>query len=508
MAKSKLVWLLASGILGGSSVPVIPVTYLLRDEFTTDDATPLTSPRTCEPGPGTLTVVDTANRLSISNGQLVISPSTTAFTMVSGGITRAAGLALSMVVQRPPSAGNSAPVRFGFTDGSGDNRQGSFFIAPIAANDGIYAAGGLITSIVDYTTIERYIVIERAAGAFFILSVGGHDYLNWIDAQAAAASPQVAFVSANSFAATGTHTADSMLATQLDAPFTTVLGLALASNASPSTGASLTGAADGTVEITWTPAAAETAIFEFRRTDDDNLFKLVCDQAANTLKLYTRVAGVDTELDSGKTQTWTAGTPRRIVLHFHDNTIRTVVANTLKHNTTNSTNLTGTGVKVSGFATATNLICWPWELTNLPAPFNSYTHVAYVSYGDSKTASGTWQATLSAAITNASRTWFNTSVAHSAQTVSTMHDTYLTDDMAGLKVDASHILCNLGANDAQSALPAEATWKAKYLAIFDAMNAKNPDALIYVAKAWARGQATRCNTMATWIDDLIPQRSF
>ena len=35
------------------------VEFLLRDEFTTPDAAPITSPRTCEPGPGTLTFVDT-----------------------------------------------------------------------------------------------------------------------------------------------------------------------------------------------------------------------------------------------------------------------------------------------------------------------------------------------------------------------------------------------------------------------------------------------------------------
>ena len=32
-----------------------------------DDAAPITSPRTCEPGPGLLLVVDTENKLSISN---------------------------------------------------------------------------------------------------------------------------------------------------------------------------------------------------------------------------------------------------------------------------------------------------------------------------------------------------------------------------------------------------------------------------------------------------------
>lgn len=49
------------------------VTYILRDEFTTDEANPIASPRTCEPGPGTLTVVDGGNFVYIRNGMLFFS---------------------------------------------------------------------------------------------------------------------------------------------------------------------------------------------------------------------------------------------------------------------------------------------------------------------------------------------------------------------------------------------------------------------------------------------------
>ena len=44
---------------------------LLYDKFSTPDAAPITSPRTCEPGPGTLTFVQPSNQLSIANGKLV-----------------------------------------------------------------------------------------------------------------------------------------------------------------------------------------------------------------------------------------------------------------------------------------------------------------------------------------------------------------------------------------------------------------------------------------------------
>ena len=44
---------------------------LLYDTFKTDDAAPITSPRTCEPGPGVLTLNDSANHLSISGESLI-----------------------------------------------------------------------------------------------------------------------------------------------------------------------------------------------------------------------------------------------------------------------------------------------------------------------------------------------------------------------------------------------------------------------------------------------------
>ena len=391
------------------------VSYLLRDEFTTTASAPLTSSRTSEPGPGTLTITDTANRLSIASGALTIAPSATAFIVNSAAIARAAGLAVSMVVQRPPS-GTNVPVNFGVTDNSGNPQYASFLINNSINNDGIYVNGGfLIQPVVDYTTIEKYVIIERAAGAFFIIRVADHNYLVWVDDTVANASPLVTLRSSSASVAASSHTADSLIATQLTGNWATLYGMATATNTTPTDGSTLTGGADGLIEFKWTPASSEVMTIEFRKTDDSNLFKLVCDQAGGTIKLYRRQAGVDTELNTGKTQTWTVGTARRICIMYHDNIIRTVVANTPKHNTTDSFNTTATGVKVSGFATGSNLICWPWEVS-LPSPFDSSSHVAFVTYGDSKTASGTWQSGLASALTTASgRTWFNTTVAHSAQ---------------------------------------------------------------------------------------------
>src|SRR3989338_7421083 len=67
--------------------------FLLQDEFTTTASAPLTSPRTAEPGPGTLTITDTTNKLSILNSKAVFNLntfgdpalwSTTSFTRTAG----------------------------------------------------------------------------------------------------------------------------------------------------------------------------------------------------------------------------------------------------------------------------------------------------------------------------------------------------------------------------------------------------------------------------------------
>jgi len=50
------------------------VAYLFNEQFTTDDAAPLASPRTCEPGPGGSQSYENDGTLSISGGKLLWTP--------------------------------------------------------------------------------------------------------------------------------------------------------------------------------------------------------------------------------------------------------------------------------------------------------------------------------------------------------------------------------------------------------------------------------------------------
>src|SRR3972149_12041444 len=71
---------------------------LLDDEFITAEAAPLASPRACEPGPGTLTLVQTDGEMSIGAGALVFPAQATPVLGDQGfygtGVTRAAGVGL------------------------------------------------------------------------------------------------------------------------------------------------------------------------------------------------------------------------------------------------------------------------------------------------------------------------------------------------------------------------------------------------------------------------------
>ena len=73
-------------------------------------------------------------------------------------------------------------------------------------------------------------------------------------------------------------------------------------------------------------------------------------------------------------------------------------------------------------------------------------------------------------------------------------------DASGDAFDAS------GANDANDGVT-EATWKANYGYILDAIHAKWPNALLYVMRPWTRGYNAECDLFAAWIGDLVTARA-
>ena len=76
----------AGAIVGETNKPLDDVSaqtvlnlvgYLFKEDFTTADAAPISNPRVCEPGPGTLNITDSTSRFSITGGKLVIAAGVT-----------------------------------------------------------------------------------------------------------------------------------------------------------------------------------------------------------------------------------------------------------------------------------------------------------------------------------------------------------------------------------------------------------------------------------------------
>ncbi len=132
-----------------------------------------------------------------------------------------------------------------------------------------------------------------------------------------------------------------------------------------------------------------------------------------------------------------------------------------------------------------------------------------MSLGDSKTQAGSWQPTLSADLVSAG--YGTNSIANAGvggQTVALAAGSIATLlAMVPHSEISDYAICDWGVNDVYAGvLPDEATWKANYLSIIDAIHANAPGAKVYLAFPWMQGRDTQCDTLATWISWVVAQR--
>lgn len=158
--------------------------YLLRVDFSTDDATPVASPYAGEVG--SVTITDTTNTLSVSGGELVPSSAANVardpWVREVTGFARAAGRALLCRFLRPGafgSAGNSPLIGWHNTLSTPDVGQTYGVIFP--ANSGSAAlgsdgAGLLLSDTLSNDTYYRVVVVLRSAGFFLLID----DKLAWV----------------------------------------------------------------------------------------------------------------------------------------------------------------------------------------------------------------------------------------------------------------------------------------------------------------------------------------
>ena len=339
------------------------VAYILLDRFTTDAAAPLTTPRTCEPGPGTLTIVDTNSIISIASSRLVINGTPAANDRVVQPLatTRAAGRAFIIRVPvTPTTITTSGGVRIGLdaTANASTLDIGLDFVTAAPPTSYRIKTSNSVVDTLPFPTMPMDVAcVMRGTGGFFFVRGGGSGAYTLIWVYNTITSSEFAKIFLNS--ATADNLAlDDFRIVDLGGSFTTDNGIATAVSASPIANETLNCNADCLLEFTWTtPAAAGTIDLQVRRASDTNCWIIRGDQAGSTIKLIEVVASVETERASAA-QTWTALTAFRIVITCDTQTIKSYVANVAKNNYASaSTQQTTAGAKTT--QAGTNFISWP-----------------------------------------------------------------------------------------------------------------------------------------------------
>ena len=347
--------------------------WFLRDLFHTAQAAPITTPRTAEPGPGTFARVDTESVMPIAGGALSLG----ARAVPTNGDPR-----LTTVSPYPQICGrallarivkaNSAGWKIGWSSGTAGNLVGAtmLFGADITYQNNVSITTNRATATA--TEYDVAIILRGGtAGAWALIRGGAYPTWTLVAAGWVTAAGSL-YGAAGASTTGGTGTVDTLRAIDLAGAWADPYGIASHRTAAPVTGDTATSDPDGIVECVWTPAAAEVFELSARRTDDNNRWILRADQAAGTVTLIERNAGAETPRGSFA-YTQTVGTPLHLHLDMYGTSIRimagpisTVTAYGTAVYASASFNQTATGVKVAGFATAANLVCWP-RTVQLPA---------------------------------------------------------------------------------------------------------------------------------------------
>lgn len=368
---------ISDGMVVGPSVGVSLsgndyATYLLRDDFTTAEAAPLASPRTAEPGPGTLTLVQNDGQFSISGGKLAFPAQTTPAAgdqgFIGAGLSRVAGRALISKINASTMAdmfnsvwASANSIVFG---GFG-NMAGGFYMETASLYVVEFAVGFIVAGGLSAATEYSVCTVQRASGHFALIK--GGIYTNWtllyVGATSNTATVYPAFSNSKAVG-----TLDTFRVLDLPAPFDDDYGLATDRlSGAVSAGATFTHEADCVIEWTQTtlPSAAGTVV-HFRRQDADNNWYI---QIQGTdFYLAERVAG------SPVTRAQALGVMsngHRIVIVCDGTTIRGYSNNVLRWTYSSATNFAAeTNARLDALGTSavvSDFVTWPRQLTGAAA---------------------------------------------------------------------------------------------------------------------------------------------
>lgn len=334
-------------------------TYLLRDVFTTNAAAPITSPRTCEPGPGTLTLAQAApGQWSIVSNKFTVASvgasepravSVTSFNRVAGrAFMGTVGLAVGVISRIGWDTGGALPETHAFSLSAGGD---------LAAR---ISGSGLFLGITTPTGVDHdCALVLRSAGAFYLVKNGGtvpNWTLAWVDNVDVSATLPVKISAATGTALGGTF--DDLQVFDFPAPWTSDFGIATSRTAGnvPS-GTVFTHTANCLIEYVQATLGAGESQVLFRRQDVANHW-FVSVNAAGDLILNERVGG---GANVRATAAAVVAAGHRVVVVADGTIIRGFSNNVLRWTYSSATNFqTATAGETALFAgTQSNLTAWP-----------------------------------------------------------------------------------------------------------------------------------------------------
>lgn len=339
-------------------------TFLLRDDFTTAATAPLTSPRAAEPGPGTLTLVQTDGEFSISSGQLAF-PAQVSLAwgnqyLVGAVQTRVAGRALiaklSIATVNTFWIGYNNDATPADADVAGVDAMRLLYLA---VNGTLVNIPGLFGFVDDYQAA----LVQRAVGMLYCVRRASGD---WTLEYVSDIGSGDGYPTFQNLDAVGTL--DSFRVLDLPAPFDTDYGLATQRLAGARTaGDTFTHEANCVIEFTVTtvPVGSALSVY-FRIQDATNYWQLNIDSV--DIAFYEVTAGSPT-FRAGVSVTTSNG--HRFVIVADASTIRVYSNNVLRLTYSSASNFaTETDAKLETLGASgavSEIISWPRTLTGAAA---------------------------------------------------------------------------------------------------------------------------------------------
>lgn len=361
--------IIGNGILGLGEQGIIAgrrARYLLLDRFLTDDPAPIASPRTCQPGPGTLTVVDTNSIIGISSGKVHVNgnPAVNDGIISQSTFARKAGRAFLWEISDRTRI--TSQHRFGLAQN------------PLAVSDldigldyqdtdpnaiRIKTGVTVIDSNVPIgSDVHHFAAIMRGSGGFLLARNGGSGpyTLHWVYNTISAAL----YTKFWSGPGSANFKIDNFRVVDLGGRFATDYGLATSRLTSPVVGQEANNEADALIDFTFTHSNVVSTNIYYRRVDANNYYEFQSRASDGLVFIRKWSGGVASTKWQSAVGFAVNGQTYRVVIKLDDSTHILYINNVKQIGFTDAEHATATTMRVvaAGGGVA-ELVGWPLRVS-------------------------------------------------------------------------------------------------------------------------------------------------